>query len=111
MVTVSFGVVVRQVVTKSPGGSGVSIIATVVVSDVVAFLESVAVRVRVMVAFWDTNGAVMVVAGEAASWNSMAGLAGCWVHCTVMVSSGSESEAAPDRVELPPSRMVRLAPA
>ena len=51
MVTVSLGVVVRQVVTKSPGGSGVSIIVTVVVSDVVALRESVAVRVRVMVAF------------------------------------------------------------
>ena len=53
----------------------------------------------------------MVVAGEAASWNDTVGSAGCWVHCTVMVSSGSGSEAAPFMATVPPSRMVRSVPA
>ena len=111
MIMDSFGDTVLQVVTKAPGGRGVSDIVTVMLSEAAVLRESVAVRVRVIVVFCNTSGAVKDVVGDVISCSGITGWAGCCVHCTVMVSSGSMSEAVPFRVIWPPSNITRSGPA
>ena len=83
-----------------------SVMVIVIVLVPLAFCWSVAVRVNVMVVLAATLGAVKVVDDELGSAKEMGSVGWSWDQTYVRVSSGSGSEAVPDRVTAWPSWTV-----